>query len=724
MSIPVASYTNQQHLYDELAWLDLRLLQLLLNEETSSYLSGNDLRWIVQAKDLLASAGLSDKDFPETPADAEKQAHIKRDEIARRIIETEAAGIHLCLPWVARLFGLAPFEYDVLVLCLAAELDRKYDRVYTALQSGLNQPTPTVDLVLRILCNGAEDRLLARRSFLQNAPLGRCRLISGLEASTTLLMRPLRIEEGLLNFLLGNERFDARFAHAVSFADDPGADSVDPQQEESQLGSLSESLQRYLDDTTEREWLCVMHGPDLVGQEDVARWLCAQVGIALVSVDLQVLVSDGWAFEEAIRLVLRESALRRAAVFLAGTDLLLSDVDGQRLKTRALEQALELFGTVTFLGGSRAWVPTGRLATKAIVFEQPLLPYAYRKQRWSTILWACDGAEPVEELVETVARFRFTRGAMDRVAERLKGVVRGGQESQRKITRSDVLEACRTESHQRSINFATKIVSPYSWEDLILPEEPTQQLRELIHYVEQLETIRDDWGFGRKHLPRHSVNVLLSGPSGTGKTMAVGVVANELGLDLYRIDLSMVVSKYIGETEKQLSRIFADAEAANAILFFDEADALFGKRTDVKDAHDRYANIGVDYLLQKLDEHEGLVFLATNFSKNLDDAFLRRLHFTVVFPLPEKKERLAMWQRVFPPEAPLAPDLDFDFLARNFKLTGSGIRNVAITAAFLARLDRVAIGMRHIMLAIKRDFQKAGRICQKADFGEYHELVS
>jgi SpoVK/Ycf46/Vps4 family AAA+-type ATPase len=197
-----------------------------------------------------------------------------------------------------------------------------------------------------------------------------------------------------------------------------------------------------------------------------------------------------------------------------------------------------------------------------------------------------------------------------------------------------------------------------------------------------------------------------------------------LGLDCYKIDLSTVVSKYIGETEKNLNRIFAEAETSNAVLFFDEADALFGKRTEVKDSHDRYANIEVNYLLQKMEEHEGVVILATNLSKNMDEAFLRRVNFSVVFPFPEKEERLLVWNRVFPAEAPVGEDIDREFLARKFKITGGHIKNIAVGAAFLAKRDDSGITMRHVVLSAKREFQKIGKLTTKAEFGDYYDITA
>jgi SpoVK/Ycf46/Vps4 family AAA+-type ATPase len=226
----------------------------------------------------------------------------------------------------------------------------------------------------------------------------------------------------------------------------------------------------------------------------------------------------------------------------------------------------------------------------------------------------------------------------------------------------------------------------------------------------------DQWGFDRKLSLGKGLNMLFAGPSGTGKTMAAEIMAGELGLDVYKIDLSTVVSKYIGETEKNLARIFAEAETSNAILFFDEADALFGKRTEVRDSHDRYANIEINYLLQKMEEHEGVVILATNFRKNMDDAFVRRMHFTVEFPLPCEADRRRIWERIWPEETPQSADLDFEFMARRFEMPGGNIRNVAMAAAFLAASDGGVVSMSHLLHGTRREYQKMGKVVSQGEF--------
>ena len=268
---------------------------------------------------------------------------------------------------------------------------------------------------------------------------------------------------------------------------------------------------------------------------------------------------------------------------------------------------------------------------------------------------------------------------------------------------------------------AVRIRPRRGWDDLILAGDEARQLRELAARHRGRDTVYGKWRFSP--VPSVGVVALFAGPSGTGKTLAAEVVAGELGLDMYKVDLSAVVSKYIGETEKNLERIFGAAAAGDLVLFFDEADALFGKRSEVNDAHDRYANIEVAYLLQRLETYDGLVVLATNLQRNIDPAFLRRISIAIDFVAPEEPERRAIWARAFPPTAPQS-DLDLDFLARQFKITGGIISNAALGAAFLAAAEDSPITMRHAVLSVKREFQKLGRLRTEKEFDRYFDLVN
>ena len=262
---------------------------------------------------------------------------------------------------------------------------------------------------------------------------------------------------------------------------------------------------------------------------------------------------------------------------------------------------------------------------------------------------------------------------------------------------------------------ARKVRPVHGWKDIVLPADALAQLTEMCQRVAQSYRVLGEWGFASKLSTGRGVNALFAGPSGTGKTMAAGILAQELGLELYKIDLSQVVSKYIGETEKNLDSIFTGAENSNIILFFDEADALFGKRSEVRDSHDRYANIEISYLLQKMEEYEGVAILATNLRQNLDEAFVRRLAFSINFPFPDEGDRRLIWSGIWPDGMSFANNVDFDLLARQFKLSGGNIKNVALAAAFLAAADGGIVNISHLLHAVRREFQKLGKVVTEFD---------
>jgi SpoVK/Ycf46/Vps4 family AAA+-type ATPase len=273
---------------------------------------------------------------------------------------------------------------------------------------------------------------------------------------------------------------------------------------------------------------------------------------------------------------------------------------------------------------------------------------------------------------------------------------------------ADLAAAARRQSRPRLESLARRVEPVATWDDLVLPQPALTALRELCDRVINRHTVLRLWGMDRRTNRRIGVNALFAGPSGAGKTMAAQVIAGELGLDLFVVDLSGVVNKYIGETEKNLDAIFTAAENSDAVLLFDEADALFGKRSEVRDSHDRYANLEVSYLLQRMETHDGVALLATNLRQSLDEAFLRRLDFVIRFPYPEEAERYRIWSRIWPEAVPLADDIDFRVLAHRYRLSGGNIRNVALCAAFLAAAHQRAVCLADVLLAIDREYEKLG----------------
>lgn len=286
----------------------------------------------------------------------------------------------------------------------------------------------------------------------------------------------------------------------------------------------------------------------------------------------------------------------------------------------------------------------------------------------------------------------------------------------------DLWQACRDLSAWRIDGLAQRLKPCYTWDDIVLPSDLMRQLREIANQVSARPIVYESWGFGAR-LPRgRGISALFSGPSGTGKTMAAEILANSLNLDVYRIDLAGVVSKYIGETEKNLRNVFDAAEQSGAILFFDEADALFGKRTEVRDSHDRYANIEVNYLLQRMEDYRGLAILCTNRRTALDRAFLRRLRFLLEFPFPSADNRRLIWSKAFPAETPLS-GLDLDCLSR-LEITGGNIRNIALNAAFLAASEGASVQMAHVLHAARREYAKIDKLLTEAEFGANYRLMT
>ncbi|HEX2642153.1 MAG TPA: AAA family ATPase, partial [Thermoanaerobaculia bacterium] len=481
-----------------------------------------------------------------------------------------------------------------------------------------------------------------------------------------------------------------------------------------------------------------LQGPYGVGKETVAEALCREAGLGLLVIDLErLLAADDETFETALDLAAREAVLQNAALLWQGFDgLLEDDRRGRRARFlgRVADAVRDSAGSgapaLAFLTGNADWEPSDALHEAGFVrLAVPLPDARERAELWRQAL-AGSGLEEDVDLAALAGKFRFTAGQIRDAAATARSIFRVSRVSRAARARDphgpagnlpldDLLAASRLQSNPRLAALAQKITPRYGWDDIVLPRDRKDQLREICNTVKYRARVYEEWGFGGKLAMGKGVNILFAGPSGTGKTMAAEIIAGELGLDLYRIDLSTVVSKYIGETEKNLSKVFAEAETSNAVLFFDEADALFGKRSEVRDAHDRYANLEISYLLQRMEAYEGVVILATNLRKNMDDAFVRRLHFAIEFPFPNDGDRLRIWSGLWPEGVPRSPEVDLEFLARRFEVPGGNIRNIAVAATFLAAADGGVVTMAHLIRALQREYQKMGKVTLPGEFGEY-----
>jgi AAA+ superfamily predicted ATPase len=616
-----------------------------------------------------------------------------------------------------QLFGLGSLDIDLLLIGLAPELDLKYERLYAYLQDDVTRKRPSVDLALNLLCSSPEEKLAARQLFAPTAPLLRHELLhlfrEPSQLEPPLLGRYIKVDDRVVEYLLGS---DAVAGELVDYAR-----LVVPQRRFEDLlfsGDFGEAVRRLVAGAAAEPggYILYFQGPYGVGKQSVAEALCDDLGIRLLAVDGVRLAGtpDGMC-SQLLRKTVREAVLQEAAIYWQGFDVFLAEE--RRSELQALQGELEKRRGLTFLSGNVTWEPSDGLPLVPFVrLEFPKPAYPERLGLWKLSLNGGVGNDAGLDLEALANKFRFSGGQIQDAAATARSLARARDPQQARVTMADLCAACRLQSNRKLARLATKVAPRYGWSDIVLPADRLEQLREITNYMKYRALVYHEWGFDRKLAMGKGLNVLFSGPSGTGKTMAAEIIAAELDLDLYRIDLSTVVSKYIGETEKNLSRIFAEAESSNAILFFDEADALFGRRTEVRDAHDRYANLEVSYLLQKMEEYEGVVILATNLRKNMDEAFVRRMHFTVEFPFPGVRERQRIWEAIWPAALPRDPALSGEVLAQRLELAGGSIRNIALAAAFLAAADGRVVTHQHLARAARREYQKMGKVISDTEF--------
>ena len=628
------------------------------------------------------------------------------------------------LAWLHQNLALSTFDLLIVVIALAPELDRRYEQMYAYLQGDRRYKRPTVDLALHLLCATPTEKLNHRVHFASDAPLIKqeiLHLVAGLETSKpTILGRELHLDDQIISLLLSQTGLDSRLIGCGKL--------LQPQVSLENL-SLSAKIQEGLIQLTGQYhqanrplWL-YFQGADQAGKCQVSLALAQQVQVPLLSINLSQITGDQTEFEATLNLILREAWLQNAWLYLENLDHL---SDHQHLnRDRLLFNALADAKVITILSGKQPLIPmAGSLGIVTIIFAMP--EFAQRRNCWQRYL---DQAEIDVESTDLDAlsdRFRLTTAQIANAIAIAKNTLHWqtacGNDNVASI--DYLFAAARSQSEHDLTNLSQKIIPKYGWNDIVLPPPQLALLQELCNEAKYQHLVWHTWGFDSKLSLGKGLNVLFSGAPGTGKTMAAEVIAHELQLDLYKIDLSQIVSKYIGETEKSLNQVFTSASNSNAILFFDEADALFGKRSEVRDAHDRYANIETSYLLQKMEEYEGIAILTTNLRSNMDEAFGRRLRFIIEFTLPSIKERRCIWERICPEQMPRSQDIDFDFLARQFEISGANIRNVVLRAAFLAANDhQEAVNMRHVIISIRREYQKMGKILMLEELGEYANLL-
>jgi AAA+ superfamily predicted ATPase len=651
-----------------------------------------------------------------------------RSMIDQRIDETRKHGIPLYLDYLKRRLSLSNFEVSVILLSIAPEIDSKYERLYAYIQNNVMKKRPCIGFVLDLLCHDIKQRMECRRYFSDSSQLFELKMLELTDVSDNepyLLSKQLKLNPLIVDFILGQDYSITKDGENYSIFVPRGEGYVSVDLFLDMKKNIINFIGENVKEGTYEHLAFYFQGTRGIGKKTLAQSICVELKIPMIIIDLEriLLLRTSSDPAEVVGQAFLHALLIGATLYLDNFDSLNNsdDVKIGFIKRSVLRKLTSYYGLV-FVAGEKQW-DYGRRSEDFTPIEIiiPQLSHPMRKIVWEFGLrnYSLENKGLVDSLssdfVFTPLQIMDSIRTATNYASMRQGRIR--------LSRDDLYRSCRVHSNQILTNFSRKIVPRFTLEDIVLPRRRKSQLEEILSYVKYRHLVLSEWGFEGNLALGKGLNILFEGESGTGKTMAAEVIAQELGLDLYKIDLSSIVSKYIGETEKNLGYMFKEAETSNAILFFDEADAIFGKRSEIKDAHDRYANIEVNYLLQKLEEHSGITILATNLAQNIDDAFIRRIHFSIEFPFPDEEHRLRIWEKAFPANAPLNQDIDIGALSKQFSVTGGAIKNIALKAAFRAASESSGISIRHVILALKDEYEKMGKPCLKSDFGKYGALL-
>jgi hypothetical protein len=605
----------------------------------------------------------------------------------------EAAGTPIRLRSLARRAGLDDLDVDLLLVALAPDLDSRFERLYGYLNDDVTRCRATIGLSLE-LCGSSAWSTTARSRFSPDARLTSAGLVLVEERDRPFLSRSLRVPDRVAAHLLGDDRPDPAVAELIR----PPVMAPDV--------ALVAALAGVVEGGVRLIFLRERPGASAPA---VAVAALAAAGLGALTVDLEHL-NPGEDVAGVARTVGREALLTASGVIAGPVEAVLD-------RAPASVRAFAALPGPVVLHGKAAWEPSWSRVVPLVV-DTLTGSSAERRDRWAVNLGA--GAPSGLDDAGVTTQFLLSAEQVSRAVEAARLEARlAGEELSVEHLRS----GARAQNGAGLERLARRIQPGVDWDDLVLAPSTSDALLELAGRARRRDLVLDGWGMRPGGGRGRGITVLFAGDSGTGKTMSAEVVAHDLGLDLYAVNLATVVDKYVGETEKNLERIFSEADGVNAVLLFDEADALFGKRSEVRDANDRYANIEVAYLLQRMETFDGIAILATNLRANVDEAFARRLDMVVDFPTPDEALRRALWDRCLTSGVPRGDDLDLDFCARAFELSGGNIRSIAITAAYMAADRGEPVAMADLIRGVHREYRKLGRLVVASEFGEYYQLT-
>lgn len=701
-------YVNLESYYrDVLKFVDLKLAAYY--EATKHHESNSSLGWQL-------------KQMTEAALSYEQDADQLKETMKRRVEETMSTSLFIPLEHALETFKLNSFEQFCIYLSIAIELDPSFEKNIRYFNESLSTPFPTLGLALKVYCRDLNDYLNCRSEQTHHSKLMKYFYTDSFVNAyhQPFIGIPMALDTTVTHFILNFDGYQINESYmAIAF---PNATPTDHH-----FSAIEQQLHEFFEQNHQnklnKNLLFFIHGPKSIGKKALVTSFCNVYDQTAIFVDCKTLLLQQPGVSQ-IQKICREALLHRATLVFNHFEMLSDHLDDPAYAqfVEQLFKDIQSFSKVSFALSTSPWHPQSEYSDISIVeVPLPVLSALERRDYWITKAESYPLSSEID-LSEIANKFKLMPKQIDKAlrdAENYRRWLHLDEIDQKLLHRANYFQL----SH--SLKDTTQLIrSHYSWEDLILPQEQSQQLQEACNQIKYRHIVYAEWGFDKKVTYGTGLGLLFTGPPGTGKTLAAQVVANVLNLEIYRVDLSQIISKYIGETEKNLKAIFDEASLSNAILLFDEGDALFSKRTEVSDAHDKYANVETSYLLQKIEAYEGISIVTTNLLGNIDEAFIRRFAFVVHFPFPTPEFRRKIWRHVFPKEAPLAKTIDFEYLGNRFELSGGNIKNIALNAAFLAASKHKDITMRDILHSVSSEVTKTGKSILPSDFGEYAYLLT
>lgn len=705
---PAAFASSRQHLQAELEWVRRLLTRLIYLRFAEGGLDTGGLS--VPDREIATFLGWDEPQLDPLPLLDEAIA-IERRLLDQGIELSHQGGIELALPALAEIWGLDELERQIITVLLAPELSPAFGRAFCYAWNDFQRKLPGFGFIAELLGLGDPERAHAVvQRLLPSGRLHRARLtaIGALPdgQDLPLLARTVQLATRVVLHLLGQDRPDERLGDVCRL--------IEPELTVEGLVMPQALLDRVcsiLLHGRSAAGLCrmLLSGPPGTGKKALAGAFCRELGRRLLVLDVGRLWERPEALSEQLRRAFRETSLQNAVPYLELGEGVPQDAVPWWVASSVGEAINDYPGRVILGCVERPlW-----LLPCIDNLQEVTVPFPGAEDRfrlWERFLPQKSYLAKALDLKEIAHQFVLSGGGIRRAAEDALERARRRSRNKPHIRFADLVEVCSAQIQHRLSTLAHRVAAGFSWEDMILEQETLSALQEMLAFARHKRFIFQEWGFRSKVPYGAGLSCLFSGPPGTGKTMAASIIARELGMELFRIDLSRVVNKYIGETEKNLGRIFDEARESNAVLLFDEADSLFSKRTDVRSSVDRYANLEVNYLLQRMEDHDGVTLLTTNMEASLDEAFKRRLKFRIHFPFPDARTRARLWQIMMPRQAALEPDIDWTKLGAEFELSGGHIKNAVLRAAVLAASAGKSIAMEHLRQAGLQEYREMGKL--------------